>query len=251
MVDISLSIAFIAGILSFFSPCILPLIPGFLAYLAGLDLTGLRNKKGFNTQLFVNTVCYVAGFTLVFSVVGVLLTMVFGSVSGDVRTWLARIGGIIIILFGLSMLGILKIPYLDREHKPEVRRKAGYFTSFLFGMAFAVGWTPCFGAVLGGILTLAASSPADAFMLLFVYSLGLSIPFLITGAFYSSVSRFIKISARYSRVIAIVLGVLLVIVGFLLFFNKLSMFGLQQFFDGWYSGKERELLDSAANANLA
>lgn len=248
---LSIPLAFLAGILSFFSPCILPLVPGFLAYLAGLDFTGLREKKGFNTPLFLNTLCYVAGFTLVFSFVGILLTMLFGSISGDVRNWLARLGGIIIILFGLSMLGVVKLPFLDREHKPHVRRKAGYFTSFLFGMAFAIGWTPCFGAVLGGILTLAASTPADAFALLFAYSLGLSLPFLITGAFYSSVSRFIKISTRYSRAISMALGVLLIIVGLLLFFNKLSMFGLQGIFESWYIGKEQELIDAASLANLA
>jgi cytochrome c-type biogenesis protein len=247
---VSIGIAFVAGVLSFFSPCILPLVPGFLAYLAGLDFTGLRAQKGFNTPLFLNTLCYVAGFTLVFSLAGVLLTVVFGSVSGDVRNWLAHVGGVIIILFGLSMLGVLKIPFLDREHKPQVRRKAGYFTSFLFGTAFAVGWTPCFGAVLGGILTLAASTPADAFILLLAYSAGLSLPFLLAGTFYSSVSRFIKVSSRYSRIVSIVLGVLLIIVGLLLFFNQLSMFGLQGVFDTWYIGKEQELLDSAANANL-
>lgn len=251
MVDISLSVAFLAGVLSFFSPCILPLVPGFLAYLAGLNLTSLKEQRGFNTQLFLNTLFYVAGFTLVFTVIGVLLSSLFGGASGAVREWLGRIGGILIILFGLSLLGVLRIPFLDREHKPAVRRKAGYFTSFLFGMAFAVGWTPCFGAILGGILTLAASTPASAFTLLLAYSLGLSLPFLITGTFYSAVSRFLHFSSRYSKYVSMVLGVLLIIVGLLLFFNQLSMFGLQNVFDTWYIDRERELLDASLDVNLA
>lgn len=251
MVDISFSVAFVAGVLSFFSPCILPLVPGFLAYLAGLDLAGLRENKRFNTRIFLNTLCYVAGFTLVFTLAGVLLASFLGSASIEARSWMSRVGGLIVIFFGLSLLGVVRIPFLDQEHKLHVKRKASYVTSFLLGVAFAVGWTPCFGAVLGSIFTLAASSPSGAFGLLFAYSLGLAVPFLLAGTFYSAFSRFITFSRRYSRYVSIVLGVLLIVVGLLVFFNQFSMFGLQRIFDTWYLDRERELLDAAAGANLS
>lgn len=228
---ISTGLAFLAGVLSFFSPCVLPLLPGFLAYLAGLDSQQLQEKKGFNKLLFLNTLCYVVGFTVVFTVLGFVLTTTLQHISIAARTWLSRLGGIIIITFGLFLIGILKIPYLDRAHAPNIRRRAGYFTSFLFGVAFAIGWTPCVGAVLGGIFTLSASQPQIAFLLMFAYALGLAIPFLIVGTLYSTVSPYLKSTYKYTRWVSIILGVLLIIVGLLLLFHRLSFFGLGIMFD--------------------
>jgi cytochrome c-type biogenesis protein len=226
-------IAFLAGVLSFFTPCVFALVPAFLAYLAGINLNELRSKNGFNRVIFLNTLCYVLGFTLVFTIVGLLLNSAIGIVGIQARHWFTRIGGIIIILFGVYMLGLLPIPWLERERKLSVNRKASYFTSFLFGMTFALGWTPCVGAVLGGIFTLAVSQPGSALPLLLVYSLGLSLPFLLVGTFYSTAARFIKLSARYTRIVSIILGVLLIIVGLLLFFNRLTVFGVVPFFTNW------------------
>src|SRR3989338_3943206 len=130
-------------------------------------------------SIFVNSVFFVLGFSIVFSLVGVLLQSVLLNVSYTVQQWLGYVGGTVIILFGIYLLGLIKIPFLEQEHKLGVKRKFrySYITSFIFGAAFAVGWTPCVGAVLGGILTLAIVHPGSAFGLLVAYSLGLGIPF--------------------------------------------------------------------------
>ena len=140
--------------------------------------------------IFLNSVFFVLGFSIIFSIVGVLLQSILANVSFTVKKWLGYIGGTIIIFFGIYLLGLIKIPFLEQEHKLRVKRKFrySYITSFVFGSAFAVGWTPCVGAILGGILTLAVSNPASAFPLLLSYSLGLGIPFLIVGLFTNSAS---------------------------------------------------------------
>jgi len=226
---LGIGIAFIAGVLSFFTPCVFTLVPAFLAYLAGINLKNL-NGKGFNKTIFLNTLFYVLGFTLVFTVLGLLLSSIVGTFGIMLRRWLARIGGIIIIFFGLYMLGLIKVPWLERDHKLTVQRKAGYTTSFLFGMAFAVGWTPCVGAVLGGIFTLAATNAGSALTPLLAYSVGLALPFLLLGAFYSTLAKYVRLSAKYTRIVSIILGVLLIVVGVLLFFNRLSYFGATPLF---------------------
>lgn len=223
----SIAWAFGAGILSFLSPCVFVLVPAFIAYLGGVTVSdakeGVKDGRSVRLRIFLNTLCYVLGFTVVFTLLGIALNTALAGAGTAAKTWLARIGGVIIILFGLFLIGILKIPWLESEHKIQVRRKAGYFTSFLFGMTFAVGWTPCVGAVLGSIFALAATHPGSAATLLFTYSIGLSLPFLLVGIFYSQASGFIKVSAKYTRVISIIFGVLLVVVGILLLLNRLSL----------------------------
>ena len=184
MVEITVIAAFVAGIVSFLSPCVLPLIPGFLAYLSG---TSIENPQGARWKIFFNSVAFVLGFSLVFALLGVLLNTVLEKISYSVQLWLSRAGGIIIILFGIFLLGLIKVPFLEREHKLAVKKKFSitYVTSFVFGAAFAVGWTPCVGAALGAILVLAASQPASAFFLLLAYTLGLGLPFLLVGLFTS------------------------------------------------------------------
>ncbi len=233
MVAITVVAAFLAGVLSFFTPCVFALVPAFLAYLAGINLSVLKQNTGFNRVIFLNTVFYVIGFTLVFTTLGILINTLLAGISIEVRHWLTRIGGIIIILFGLYMIGLIRIPWLDTEHKVHVTRKGGYWTSLLFGMTFAIGWTPCIGPVLGGIFTLSAAQPSSAFGLLLAYSIGLSIPFLLVGAFYSTAARYIKLSAKYTRIVSIILGVVLIIIGILLFFNMLSLFGITPVFGGY------------------
>src|SRR3989338_7734848 len=182
MNDFSIIVAFIAGLVSFLSPCVLPIIPGFMAYLAGSSLDQAQSHR---RDIFLASLFFVFGFSAVFSALGVLLNTVLEAVAYDAQIWLARIGGAIIILFGLYLVGLVKILFLERELKFSVRTKfkSKYVTSFVFGAAFAAGWTPCVGAVLGGILGLAASAPGSAFALLLSYSLGLGIPFLIVGVF--------------------------------------------------------------------
>lgn len=223
MAEITIFIAFIAGLVSFLSPCILPLIPAFIAYLSGTSLNELKkNKAKAKLHIFTNTVFFVLGFAVVFSLIGVLLNSVLQSIAYDLKIWLSRIGGVIIIGFGLYLLGILKLPFLDVEHKIKVKKfKYSYPTSFVFGVAFAAGWTPCIGVILGSILTLAITSPGVAFNLLLAYSIGLGIPFLLTGAFIAQASSFIQKIGPALRYFNIVMGVVLIILGILVFTNQL------------------------------
>jgi len=219
--DISIIVAVAAGLVSFLSPCVLPIIPGFLAYLAG---TSISEEKSNRKEIFLNSVFFVLGFSVVFAALGVLLNTVLESIAYDTQTWLSRIGGVIIIFFGLYLVGIIKIAFLEREHKFKVTKKfkSRYFTSFVFGSAFAAGWTPCVGAALGVILGLAATAPGSAFTLLMFYSLGLGAPFLIVGLFASQMADFINKYAKWARYVNITFGVVLIILGVLIFTENLS-----------------------------
>ena len=181
---INLGIAFVAGLVSFLNPCVLPLIPGFMAYLAGVSLSASqKNRK----EVFFATVFFVLGFSVVFALLGVLLSTVLAHAAYGVQMWLSRIGGAVIVLFGLYLTGLLPLHFLDREYKlpMKLKFKSHYATAFFFGLAFAAGWTPCIGPVLGGIIGLAASAPSSSFALLLIYALGLSLPFLVVGFFAS------------------------------------------------------------------
>lgn len=228
MTQVPLVVAFIAGIVSFLSPCVLPLIPGYLAYLAGVSV-GTEEKK--RKEIFLNSVFFVLGFGLVFAALGVLLNTILSTIAYDVQIWLSRIGGLVIIVFGLYLMGLIKIPFLDREHKFNVRStfKSRYLTSLIFGAAFAAGWTPCVGAVLGAILGLAATQPGIAFILLVSYSVGFGLPFLLVGLFTTQASAIINRYGTWAGWINRIFGVILVILGILIFtqtLNRLANFEL-------------------------
>lgn len=222
MVEITLIAAFIAGIISFLSPCVLPLIPGFLAYLSG---TTLSNAKDARIKIFLNSVFYVLGFSVVFSLLGVLLNTVLESISYTVQLWLSRVGGIIIILFGLYLVGLIKFKFLEKEYTFKVKRKfrISYVTSFVFGAAFAVGWTPCVGAVLGSVFALAISKPGLSFILLLTYSLGLGLPFLLVGLFSTQAISLIKKLGPFIKYFNIIVGILLITLGILVFTQTLNL----------------------------
>jgi len=221
MIEPTIIVAFIAGIVSFISPCVLPLIPGFLAYLSGTS-AGQQNAR---LKLFLNSAAFVLGFSVIFALLGVLLNTVLESVSYNVQTWLSRIGGLVIILFALYVLGLIKISFLEREHKFAVKKKFSitYVTSFVFGAAFAVGWTPCVSAILGSILALAVTKPGLSFILLLSYALGLGIPFLLVGLFTTQAVKLINKSATFLKYFNITVGILLLILGILVFTNKLNV----------------------------
>jgi cytochrome c-type biogenesis protein len=223
MLDISLTVAFIAGLVSFLSPCVLPIIPGFLAYLAGSSLE--RPDARGRLEIFINSVCFVLGFSLVFAALGVLLNTALEAVAYDVQEWLARLGGAIIIFFGLYLVGIIKVPFLEREYKMSVKKKfsSRYLTSVLFGAAFAAGWTPCVGAALGAILGLAASAPGTAFSLLMSYALGLGLPFLLVGAFASQAQTAIARLGPSLRYVNAAFGLMLIALGVLVFTQSLNL----------------------------
>ena len=175
-------------------------------------------------HVFYASVFFVLGFSVIFSLLGVILQGALASVSFDVQKWLGRIGGVLIIIFGIYLTGLIQIPWLDQEHKIRVKRKFGsiYLTSFVFGAAFAVGWTPCIGPVLGAILTLAATNPGSAFGLLLSYSLGLGIPFLLVGLFTNEAQRIITKYGKVLQYLRYVFGGMLILVGILVFTQQLT-----------------------------
>jgi cytochrome c-type biogenesis protein len=222
MQEVSITIAFTAGLVSFLAPCVLPIIPGFLSYLAGSATeTGEPPTRG---QIFLTSVYFVLGFSSVFAALGVLLNTLLEAVAYSAQTWMSRIGGVIIILFGLYLTKLIRIPWLAKEHKLKVKRKfnSRYVTAFVFGAAFAAGWTPCVGAALGAILGLAASQPGAAFVLLMWYALGLGLPFLLIGAFTAQATKAIKRISPYLNTINVIFGVILIGLGVLIFTENLS-----------------------------
>lgn len=221
LANISLEVAFLAGLVSFLSPCMIAIVPGFLAYLAGASLKEADQKR---KEIFINSIFFVLGFALVFAILGVLLNTLLSNIAYDVQVWLARVGGVIIIAFGLYLMKLIKIGWLEKEHKFKVPILANrYATSFLFGMSLAAGWTPCVGVALGAILGLAATEPASAFILLMTYSLGLGLPFLLVGLFASQVHGVILKYARYLEWVNIIFGLVLVGIGTLVFMQNLQI----------------------------
>jgi cytochrome c-type biogenesis protein len=226
--DITLAIAAIAGLGSFVAPCILPMIPAFLAYISGTTITALNQKGGTTlsvnrTNVILNTVFFVLGFSVVFSAIGVLINSVLSNSATELVTTLNQIGGIIIIGFGVFLLLSTKFVSLNVEKRffPK-KTKTSYPLSFLFGLAFATGWTPCVGPVLGTILTLAATTPAMSFNLLLAYSLGLGMPFILMGVFFSKATRIIRAMNKHLRYYSLILGSFIIVLGILVFTNQLA-----------------------------
>ncbi len=228
MTEVSILVALFAGIASFVAPCILPMIPAFLAYISGTTVTELSSKSGSTmtinrTGIILNTVFFVLGFSVVFSALGVLINSVLSSVSGNIIQSLNYVGGIIIISFGLFLLLSTKIRALNIERKffPK-RKKSNYPLSFVFGLAFAAGWTPCVGPILGTILTLAATTPSISFHLLLAYSLGLGIPFVLIGVFFSRATKVIRAMSKHLKYYNLILGGFIILLGILVFTNQLA-----------------------------
>lgn len=229
MGEITYAIAIIAGLGSFVAPCILPMIPAFLAYISGTTITEMKQQTGSKSivikksNIILNTVFFVLGFSVVFSTLGVLINSTLGGAANQFVSNFNQIGGIIIIIFGTFLLLTLKFNSLNIEKRffPK-RTKVSYPLSFLFGLAFAAGWTPCVGPILGTILTLAATTPSTAFNLLLAYSLGLGIPFILMGIFFSKAEKFIKLMMRHMKYYTLIIGILIIFLGVLVLFNQLS-----------------------------
>ena len=229
MPEITIAIAALAGLGSFLAPCILPVIPAFLAYISGSTISELQRNNGTinlvssRLNILFNTIFFVVGFSVVFSIFGVILNSALASSAQSLTSGLNQIGGAIIIGFGAFMLLSLKIKGLNFEKKilPQ-RTKASYPLSFVFGLAFATCWTPCIGPILGSVLTLAATVPGQAFFLLLAYSFGLGIPFILMGIFFSRFTRFIRALSRHLKYYSITMGSLIVLLGILVLTNKLA-----------------------------
>ncbi len=174
-------------------------------------------------RIFFSSIFFVLGFSLVFSILGLLLQTILSNVSSLVQIWLGRVGGIIIILFGLFMLGLFTPSFLLREHKINLsKNRSSFITSFIFGAAFAVGWTPCVSAALGAILTLAATQATSAFLLLFSYTLGLGLPFIILGFFAEKARPLLLKSGKWLNYFQRFFGIILIIIGMLIFTSQLN-----------------------------
>lgn len=226
MTDITILVAFGAGIISFLAPCVLPLVPGFIAYLGGVAI----EKKAPNalTSRFAMlhaSAFFVLGFTTVFAVLGLILHGALVQASPTLHAYIARVGGAIVIFFGLYLMGLVKLSFLERPHKLSVHKKfsSRALTSFVFGAAFAAGWTPCVGAALGAILGLATLAPAKTFFLLIAYALGLGVPFLIIGAFAGEIEKYLVRSFAWVQYVNILFGGVLVWLGALAFTQNLAV----------------------------
>ena len=228
MEDPTILIAFSAGLASFIAPCILPMIPAFLAYISGTTLTEISNdqKTGFKINkinIIINTIFFVLGFSIVFSTLGVLINSVLSDNINQFSNSLNGIAGIIIIIFGIFLILSTKINSLNKEKKFQIKNfKSNYPMSFVFGLAFAIGWTPCVGPILGTILTLAATTPSISFTLLLAYSTGLGIPFILIGVFFSKSTKIISSMTKHLKYYNIVLGGFIILLGILIFTNQLA-----------------------------
>lgn len=218
--EVTFTLAFIFGFLSFVSPCVLPLIPSYLSYITGLsfkDLTGLKDKKRVWKITMFNSLFFILGFSFVFILLGASSSLIGGFLI-DYKDTIRIVGGILIIILGLYVLGVIKIGFLLRERKIHLEEKPlGYFGSFLVGVTFAAGWTPCIGPMLGTILLYASQTKSMGYgiQLLTVYSLGLGIPFFLSSVALNTFLSHTKKIQKYMRIINIISGVILIIVGFL------------------------------------
>ncbi len=223
--EIGIAVAFAAGVLSFLSPCVLPLVPSYLSFVSGVGLEDLEHGGGdVRRTAFIHSLFFVLGFSLVFLVLGASATFL-GRMLREYQVWIARIGGFVIALFGLYLLGLRPGMFLQRERRVHLRNKPlGYLGSTLVGITFGAGWSPCIGPILGGILTFAATrqTMGEGLMLLGFYSAGLAVPFLVSSLalswFLSTFDRFKKWIPWVERIS----GVLLLAVGILLMSGRFT-----------------------------
>ena len=219
---VTVPIAFLAGLVSFVSPCVLPLVPAYLSLLTGSSVEELRDRSDVRTRSRAvgHALAFIAGFTLVFVALG-LTASALGSVLNANRTLIAQIGGVIVVILGLQMMGMLRIPFLMMDARAHVQHeRRSYWTSGIVGIAFAAGWSPCIGPILAGILAIASQEHnAEAAWLLLVYSLGLAVPFFLTALAIGAVLPILARIKRFLPAIEFAAGLFLVAVGLVLVNN--------------------------------
>lgn len=218
--NISFVVAFWGGVLSFFSPCILPLIPIYLSYITGVSMYDVNSSPGRFTVLS-KVFFFIIGFSLVFSLLGASISLL-GNWLFTYRYLLNRIGGIILIIFGVSFLGLLRLPFLYREVKLNVKVTGGYLGAFIFGFIFALGWTPCVTPILSSILIYASTEDSvyRGFLLLFFYALGIGIPFILVAIFIDSYLKNISKIKKILPYMSSLGGVFLILVGVYMLLGK-------------------------------
>ena len=232
--DLSIGLAFLAGLASFLSPCVFSLVPAYISYLSGRSIAVLKSdqKQNFKFESFTHGLVFVLGFSAIFITLGATASAI-GGLLYNLRWLLAKIGGLIVIVFGLHMTGIIRIPFLeyDLRVQSKTQKNRSYLSSFLMGIFFSAGWSPCVGPVLGSILTLAVNggSILEGTKLLSAYSVGLAIPFLIAALGIGWVVNIIQKYGKVMHYAEIVMGIILIIIGVMLFLGTLetlNRFGL-------------------------
>ena len=234
--NITIGLSFIAGLASFLSPCVLALVPAYIGYLSG-RAAGVGAGEDNKVVTFLHGIAFVLGFSFVFITLGIFSSYL-GGLLVDLQVWLGRVGGLIVIIFGLHMIGLLRIPFLEMDGRFQMDNRGNYSlaSSFLMGIFFSAGWSPCVGPVLGAILTLAMNggSISQGLSLLTAYSAGMALPFLLAALGIGWVCTILKRFSSVMRITEIVMGSLMVIVGFLLMtgaFNRIALL-----FPGWSTG---------------
>jgi cytochrome c-type biogenesis protein len=224
--NVGFGAAFIAGVVSFLSPCVLPLVPGYISFMSGLTLEELdKDGKSGLKHAGWESVFFVAGFGLVFTALGASATAAGQFLSAHLH-WISKLAGAVIVAFGLHLMGVMPISFLYYQKRADLAGfQPGYLGSFAMGLAFAFGWTPCIGPILGAILAVAAvqETVGRGMSLLLVYSLGLGVPFIATGFALGAFMRFFSRYKRHIRKGEIAAGALLVLIGVLIFSGKLRL----------------------------
>ena len=232
MGNVGVGLAFLAGLASFLSPCVFSLIPAYVGYLSGRSVAASRAGSEPNKLVTLfHGLAFVLGFSAVFLTLGLTLSAI-GTLLYDLRFWLAKIGGVIVVIFGLHMTGLLRIPFLEYDLRPQTKvdQRRGFLSSALLGVTFSAGWSPCIGPILGAILTLAINegSISQGVWLLSFYSAGLAIPFLLAALGIGWVTTILRKYSKLMHYVEIGMGIVLIIVGVMLFFgvfNQLAQFG--------------------------
>lgn len=223
--EVTFGLAMLAGLASFLSPCVLALVPAYVGYLGGRTVTPGGAVVQNRWATFTHGLAFVLGFSVVFVALGAAASAV-GALLFDIREWITRIGGLIVIVFGLHTIGIINIPFLDYDTRRQAQPNAGggYLSSALMGVFFSAGWAPCVGPVLGAVLTLALNGAelTQGVILLSAYSAGLAVPFLLAALGIGRVAELMRRHGKAIRYISIATGVVLVIVGIMLFTGTLE-----------------------------
>lgn len=237
--DLSFLLAFIAGIISFLSPCVLPLLPSYLAFITGLSFAELTQKgpaPRIRQIVLVHSLLFILGFSLLFTLMGASATLL-GRFLAAYRDIIRMGGGVLIIIFGLFISGIIPLNFLQRERKLHLQNKPlGYLGTFLVGLTFAAGWTPCVGPILSSILLYASTAEniRAGLLLLLTYSLGMGLPFLFCSLALNSFLNAFQKARRFIGVFAKIGGVLLIVIGLLLLTNSFDF--LNEIISGWFPG---------------
>lgn len=226
-VNIGPGFAFLAGLASFLSPCVFSLVPAYIGYLGGRSVASTRGQKANPWLSLLHGLAFTLGFSLVFISLGAAASAI-GGLLYDARAYLAKIGGIIVVIFGLHMTGLLRIPFLEYDLRSQTmpNRNRGLLASVLMGVFFSAGWSPCVGPILGSILTLSMNngSIAHGITLLSAYSAGLAIPFLVASVQIGLVTTALRRYGKVMHYVEVVMGILLIVVGLMLFFGRFDIF---------------------------